>query len=110
MMIINLVKHLKDSLGIEFYPEIAPKSAKSPCGVYNIINESERISVNLGSFQTDFFIQIDIYTTSYKEIQVFKEKLKNALFSFERPIIALNFKESFEYDEYRLICEFESFE
>lgn len=110
MMIINLVKHLKDNLGFEFYPQIAPKSAKSPCGVYNIISEKERIGVNLGSFQTDFFIQIDIYTKTYKEANLIKEKLKDVLFSFERPIISLSFNIDFEDGEYRLMCEFESFE
>ena len=39
-----------------------------------------------------------------------KEKLKDVLFSFERPIISLSFNIDFEDGEYRLMCEFESFE
>lgn len=108
-MIVNLVKFLKKELGFEFYPNIAPESATMPCGVYNVLNESERIGVNLGSYQTDFSIQIDIYTSTYKEANLLKDRLKEVLFRFERPIIELNSSISFEDESYRLMVQFDSF-
>lgn len=76
---------------------------------YNVIVKKKELRINLGSFQTDFFIQIDIYTKTYKEENLIKEKLKDVLFGFKRPIISLSFNIDFEDGEYRLICEFESF-
>lgn len=108
-MIISLISHLKKSLRFEFYPQIAPEFAKLPCGVYNIISETERISVNLGSYQSDFIIQLDIYTNTYKEADLLKDEVKKALFSFERPIVSLSCNISKDNEIYRLIVEFKSF-
>lgn len=109
-MIVSLVKFLKNKMGFEFYPEIAPKSAKLPCGVYTVVSESERISVNLGSYQSDFMVQLDIYTSTYKEANLMKESIKKVLFEFERPIISLSCNISKDDEIYRLMVEFESFE
>ena len=59
----------------------------------------------MGSFQTDYLIQLDIYTKTHKEANLIKEKLKDVLFSFKRPIILLNFNIYFGDGEYRLMCE-----
>lgn len=109
-MIVKLINHLKEKLNLDFYPSIIPKSAKMPCGVYNIIDENSQISINLGVFQVDYLIQIDIYTATYKEADLLKQKLNLALFSFQRPVIALNNKISFDDESYRLMCELKMFE
>ena len=77
---------------------------------YNVISKKERIENKFGLISNRFFIQIDIYTKTYKEANLIKEKLKDILFSFKRPIISLSFNIDFGDGEYRLMCEFESFE
>lgn len=108
-MITKLISHLQNHLNMQIYPNIAPKEARTPFCVYTIINQSERISINLGSYQSDFMIQLDIYTNSFKQAHNLASKTKEALFQFDRPITALSSNISFENELYRAMIEFDTF-
>lgn len=55
---------------------------------YSVIGKKKRIENKFGLISNKLF---DIYIKTHKEANLIKEKLKDVLFSFERPTISLSF-------------------
>ncbi|WP_170019193.1 hypothetical protein [Campylobacter sp. RM16190] len=109
MVLIELIDFLKANMNLEIYPHVVPNDGEYPCMVYQVVSELDRISLNAGGYQTDFLIQVDIYSKSYKQAQELKEKFKEALYSFNRPITTLQITQTKDEEYYRTMIEFEIF-
>ena len=89
MAIIKLARHLETKTGVKVFAYEADAKSGVPYVVYQINDQSERLAVNGGVIQTDYLIELDIYTKTFKESETLKEKIINALLEFERPVTSI---------------------
>lgn len=90
MVIKRLAGHLKSETGIMISSyDKTDHTGALPHIVYQVNDQYERLALNGGIIQTDYLVELDVYTKTYKESEELKEKIVNALLNFERPVTSI---------------------
>lgn len=105
----RLVGHLKAQTGLSVFAYEANDKAKMPYIVYQVNGQNERLAVNGGVIQTDYLIELDVYSSDSEESETLKEKIINALLNFERPATSIKCHTEPDDKSVLLTIEFEFF-
>lgn len=103
---IEVVKKI-ESLGLQIYPNVTPQDIDFPVVTYFVVNERKKQDLTASIWANVKMFQVDIWSTSYKEVKELKEQIINKLLELE--ITDITIQDLYESDTklYRELIQFQ---
>ena len=109
---MTLINHIADNtptLQGRLYPNVVPQGSTMPSAVFTVINSRDYQGTTTGLAHKNIKrFQVDVYASTYKEIQQITTEIKSALYSFITKPFAISTQDAYSGEEelFRQIIEF----
>lgn len=99
-MVAHLEAHapLVALLSDRIYPLVAPQDCKTPYIRYQNINDADVTSVQGDNYENKILMQIDVFSTSYKEVKEILGAVKVAMYEFKHFPHDFNARDGYEQE------------